>query len=349
MTVAYAPQVDEHSLSYEHDAFTADRDMAWPPRVSIGLPVYNGEAFIRQTLDSVQAQTFTDFELIVSDNASSDRTVEIVQEYMQRDARIKLFENDQNRGATYNYNRVLTLASGEYFRWIAADDVIRPEFLAAAVSELDANPSVVLAYAKAAFIDEHDRVLYPFDDVMRLKPWSTYAVRRAGQMLRAVFTNGSAANVIVFGLARTAALRSIRPLGNYFGCDYAIVTDMALLGELREISPIMAFYRRHQESSSTYNRPSAASQQVFLDPGVSGRVRQEIQLRRRYFEIFRGIARARLSLFERFIIMLIAVYLIFQRIGWRIGYELRQVSKRATSLHSVEMADGERLHWSEFS
>src|SRR5580704_17148522 len=101
--------------------------MSSSPRVSLALPVYNGEEFLHQAIDSLLQQTFDDFELIVSDNASTDRTAEICAEYVARDSRIRYYRNSENIGVVRNYNRSFQLAQGEYFRWNAADDVSAPE------------------------------------------------------------------------------------------------------------------------------------------------------------------------------------------------------------------------------
>jgi glycosyltransferase involved in cell wall biosynthesis len=320
------------------------------PKVTFGLPVYNGELFISRTLDSLLAQTYQDFEIVICDNASTDRTSEIICNYAARDNRIRSYRNERNMGATYNYNRVLELASGEYFKWIAADDVIRPEFLTRCVEELDSDPSVVLAYSKAAFIDEDDRVIYRFDDVMTIQNWPAPTVARTNQILEAIFRNGSAANVIVFGLARTEALRAIRPLGNYFGPDFTIVTEMALHGKIQQVSGVLAFYRRHGGSSSTYRRtPSAAGQQEFLDPSITGRFRQEFQLRRRYFEVFRAIVKSDISLGQRLAIASTACGFIVRRAGWRLSFELRSLLGQPDESLAVKRVDGIGRHWSEFA
>lgn len=93
------------------------------PKVSIGMPVYNGEKYIREALDSLLAQTFTDFELIISDNASIDTTSVICQEYARKDSRICYIRQSQNKGAVANFKFVLDEAVGEYFMWAAHDDV----------------------------------------------------------------------------------------------------------------------------------------------------------------------------------------------------------------------------------
>src|SRR6185436_6923974 len=107
------------------------------PRVSIGVPVYNGERYLAATLDSLLAQTFDNFEIIVSDNASSDRTAQLALEYAERDSRVRYTRNPRNLGAGANYRRAFQLSRGQYFRWSAADDISAPESLARCVEVLD--------------------------------------------------------------------------------------------------------------------------------------------------------------------------------------------------------------------
>lgn len=106
------------------------------PRVSIGMPVYNGEKYIRDALDSLLNQTFSDFELIISDNASTDRTEEICGEYASRDSRISYFRQTENNGAITNFQFVLDHASGEFFMWAAYDDLWSDGFIENAVGSL---------------------------------------------------------------------------------------------------------------------------------------------------------------------------------------------------------------------
>ena len=113
------------------------------PKVSLGLPVYNGENFIAQAIESILAQTFTDFELIITDNGSTDRTPKICEAYAARDRRVAYSRNPENLGAAPNFNRAFALSSGRYFKWVAHDDLIAPEFLARCVKVLDNDPSVV--------------------------------------------------------------------------------------------------------------------------------------------------------------------------------------------------------------
>ena len=124
------------------------------PRVSVGLPVYNGERFIAEALSGILEQTFEDLELIISDNGSTDDTRAICREFVARDKRVTYYRNEQNLGLSWNYRRVFELSSGAYFKWAAYDDVCAPTFIARCVDALDRDPRVVLAHAKASIINE---------------------------------------------------------------------------------------------------------------------------------------------------------------------------------------------------
>lgn len=125
-------------MTQQHDKRTAT------PTVSIGMPVYNGEKFIRKALDSLLAQTFTDFELIISDNASTDETQSICEEYASRDKRIRYVRQFNNTGPVANFLFVLNEACGKYFMWAACDDMWNRHCLEKYVNVLDLNPDVLL-------------------------------------------------------------------------------------------------------------------------------------------------------------------------------------------------------------
>ena len=99
------------------------------PKVSIGMPVYNGEGYIQSAIESILQQDFTDFELIISDNGSNDKTQAICKQFAQIDSRVIYHRSDRNRGAAWNYNRLFDLSRGEYFKWQAHDDLCRPQFI----------------------------------------------------------------------------------------------------------------------------------------------------------------------------------------------------------------------------
>ncbi len=138
------------------------------PRVTVGLPVYNGEKFLGEAIESVLDQTFEDFELVISDNASTDATEEICRDYAARDRRVRYARAPQNRGAAWNFNRAFELAGGEYFKWLAHDDVIGPRYLARTVEALDHDASLVLCHSQTGIIDgEGELIADPQSDARR--------------------------------------------------------------------------------------------------------------------------------------------------------------------------------------
>ena len=122
--------------------------------VSIGIPVYNGEEYLAETLKSGLAQSVDDFEIVVSDNASTDRTSEICRSYQAKDPRIRYYRNDQNIGGALNFNRVFELSRAPLFHCGACDDLYEPLFLERCVDALDRDAGVVLSHARTKMIGE---------------------------------------------------------------------------------------------------------------------------------------------------------------------------------------------------
>lgn len=124
------------------------------PKVSIGLPVYNGEKFLRNRLENLLSQTFTDFELIISNNASTDNTRSICEEYLKKDKRIRLFHQKKTIDAEKNFHFVLRQAIGDYFVWAAVDDILTIDFLQKHVDVLESNNNLVGSISKLKWFDE---------------------------------------------------------------------------------------------------------------------------------------------------------------------------------------------------
>ncbi|MHB8534197.1 MAG: glycosyltransferase family 2 protein [Sulfuricaulis sp.] len=234
------------------------------PRVSIGVPVYNGERYIAETLDSLVAQTYRDFEIIICDNASTDRTQDVCRSYVERDVRIRYVRNAENIGASRNYKLALDLSCGEYFRWANSDDLFAPEGLARCVDILDREPSVVLAYPKTKFIDERGNVISEYHDEMHMQ--SPMASERFAQVMTKLgYVN------IIYGLMRATILRKTGLLRNFPGGDIPLVAELTLYGKFHEI-PEFLFYRRlHSKASSSYKADVSLTQE-FFDPKTKGRI-----------------------------------------------------------------------------
>jgi len=126
------------------------------PAISIGLPIYNGGKQLPSVLNSILHQTFTEFEIIIGDNASTDHTPNICREFAEKDVRIRYFRHKNNCGALANFNFVLEQSNGEYFVWMAADDVWDKKFLEILYASLKEDPKGVCAFCPYQYIDEED-------------------------------------------------------------------------------------------------------------------------------------------------------------------------------------------------
>jgi glycosyltransferase involved in cell wall biosynthesis len=196
------------------------------PAVSIGMPVYNGEAFIREALDSLLAQTFTDFELIISDNASTDGTEMICREYASNDERIRYVRQPENRGATANFQFVLDEAVGAYFMWAAADDRRHPDFLRFALQVLSDDASVGVVFSGMIVKNLLS------GDITASSSVGFNSTRR--KPLKAFFRLTQMHSSIIYGLCRTHILRQIK-LKNYDYFDFYVCLWFELNSNIRVI------------------------------------------------------------------------------------------------------------------
>jgi len=230
------------------------------PLVSIGLPVHNGEEHLEEALDSILAQTFINFELIICDNASSDRTAEICMKYELNDCRIRYYKSFLNMGAAKNFNRAFQLSQGKYFLWAPHDDIFAPTFLAQAVHILNNCPQIVLCYAKEVGIDEKGKTLgiRPYS----LKGESIYSLERLKSLL--YHDRGSPP---IFGLIRSRVLRETALIGSYNGSDQVLLAELILRGQFYEL-PTVTFYHREHKGRSVYVNPDRYSVTAWFDPTV---------------------------------------------------------------------------------
>jgi glycosyltransferase involved in cell wall biosynthesis len=218
--------------------------------VSVGMPVYNGEAFLAAAIESILAQTLTDFELIISDNASTDGTGDICQRYAESDPRIRYFRQPENLGASPNYNFTFHQASGRYFRWAAHDDVLEPTLLEACVEALEANPDVQLAFPRTLRIDSTGETIGKYPDYSRMRLMSPRPSARFGDMICHMHNC-----VAFFGLSRRAVLAGTILHPPHEDADRHLLAQLALKGPLYEV-PEYLFKRR--------DHPGAYSQSVRL-------------------------------------------------------------------------------------
>jgi glycosyltransferase involved in cell wall biosynthesis len=229
--------------------------------------VYNGEAYLEQAIRSLLAQTFTDFELIICDNASNDRTAEICQAYASLDDRVCYYRNPENIGAARNHNRVFQLSSSEYFRWAAYDDLCAPQYLERCVAALDAHPSAVLCYPKTRVIDSQGALVGSHEEGLSLLSNDPAERYRAYQKR---FRDIGWCDPM-FGLMRSKALEKTRLHGSFNSSDVILLGELALLGTIHEI-PEYLFFRRIHPRVSTRANPTPAALAEWFDPENRGRV-----------------------------------------------------------------------------
>lgn len=213
------------------------------PIITIGMPVLNGEKYIHAAIESVLSQTFTDLELIVSDNASTDQTREIAEGFAHSDSRVKVVSHAETIGAHHNYNSIVPLARGEFFKWAAHDDLLEPTFLESCWKVLNDNPSVVLAYTRMKIIDENGEPVGERSSsfTYRDAPPSVRFRRYIGDRHR---------SEPVFGLQRLDVLRKTPLLGHYPGADWTFLAELALTGEFVQIDQQLFLNRDHADRST---------------------------------------------------------------------------------------------------
>lgn len=263
------------------------------PRVSIGLPVHNGDLFLEEAIESILSQTFTDFRLIIVDNASTDATSEIARQAARHDERVRYVRNTENIGAAANFNKAFRHATGPYFKWAAADDVCRPTFLDRCVELLDSDPDAVLAYPDPLFVNASGTPL-PYSEKHRAyiddngKAWywrmehrhrltSMNPIDRFDQILLRTYVCQE-----IFGLIRRDALEGTPLIDEYYGSDKVLLANLALKGRFRRV-PEELFVRRCHRGQSGYK--SARERETW----ITGHSRK-ITLAQ--WKVFRGYARS---------------------------------------------------------
>ena len=209
------------------------------PRVSIGLPVYNGERYLAEAIESILAQSFSNFELIICDNRSTDKTPEICQKYASHDLRIRYFRNDHNLGASPNYNRTFSLSNGDYFKWIAHDDVLTKDYLKKCLAALEANPHAVLCQSLIQYIDTNGENLGIYDSRLHGTEAVQASIRFAAITLLPHPCNE------VFGLIRKNGLVKKDPMGTFHGGDRALLAELALCGQFIQLREPLSKMRLH--------------------------------------------------------------------------------------------------------
>jgi glycosyltransferase involved in cell wall biosynthesis len=217
-----------------------ESDRSSRPCVSIGMPVFNGDRYVADAIESILQQDFGDLELIIHDNASTDRTEAICRELAEADARIRYFRNPRNLGAAANYNLCFGQARGTYFKWAAHDDTLAPGYLRRTVAALEAKPEAVLCTVGVAEIDAMGVVLRTYiNDFPGIG--SASPARRFGALIH---TRHQCEDF--FGLFRREALVGSELHGAYNGSDRVLLAEMALRGPWVSVQDPLFVHREHE-------------------------------------------------------------------------------------------------------
>lgn len=219
------------------------------PRLTIGVPVHNGGRYLRETLDSLLAQTYTDFELILSDNASTDDTEEICRSYAEADSRVVYVRSDKDVGAAGNFNRLVELADTELFKWATADDVCKPELVERCIEQLDRDPGIVLASVRTVFMDEAGVPIRNLDP-----GWDLRSENVCERFKAVVYAGGHWVNAdALAGVVRLDALRRTTLMPRYQGGDKRTIAELSLMGRFYEVPEYLYLRRLHPSSSGQHN------------------------------------------------------------------------------------------------
>ena len=196
------------------------------PQITVGMPVYNEEAFVGAAIESLLAQTFTDFRLIIADNCSTDGTAQICEEYARRDGRVSFHRHAENLGSLANFQHVLEFADTPYFMWAGSHDLWAPNYLERLRMVLETNPDAVLAYGPTRVIDGFGNTT-----IERISHEPSYVqhspIKRACNV---VLTLGLCN--MFYGMHRTRVIQSSRLDVRSVGCDQVILMELALRGKI---------------------------------------------------------------------------------------------------------------------
>jgi len=264
------------------------------PRVSIGMPVYNGAKYLEIALDSILAQTFTDFELIISDNASTDGTQAICERYRDRDSRIQYHRNERNMGASWNFNRVYALSRAPYFKQAAHDDVLAPTFLERCVELLDRDPSVVMAYPRTILIDGDGREIQRTEGTLDLRHERPH---ERFQAFHHTFGDWSICHPI-FGVMRKAPVANREILPAYIASDMVLLCELALHGKICELPDYLFSLRWHAGAYTVANKPYSL-RALWFDPKLANSIQIPLTYYRWLYEYVRMISVVKMSAYER--------------------------------------------------
>jgi len=272
------------------------------PKVSVGMPVYNGEEFIGDAIKSILGQSFRDIELIICDNASDDATGEICRKIAASDNRVRYHANSSNIGVTDNYNKTLEYARGEYIKWASCNDYCANDLIERCVTVLDRRPDAVLCYPKTRLFDINIADAKDCEDNLDLQQEDS--VSRFERLV-----DYSQLNNAMNGVIRTDALRRTRLLKSFWSSDFILLAELCLQGKFVEV-PERLFYRRINSLSHSSLQTDSEILRRFW-PNNKGAL--AFRTSRLHWEYLTAVFCARLSFSQKRKLYLI----LLKRLNWR--------------------------------
>ncbi len=235
-----------------------------PPLLTIGMPVYNGENFIARAIESILSQSFTDFHLLICDNASTDATAEICHDFADREPRILYLKNSGNIGAAANFNKVFHEGKGKYFKWAAHDDELAPGYLEKCVAVLEQDDTSVLCHSQVNVIDATGKTIQhdPIDPYLCN---SDSASQRFNGLIRTDLDNYE-----VFGVIRRNVLQKTPLIGCYIASDRTLRAELGLHGKFTILSEPLFLCRDHP-ARSIRAMPTHRTRGEWFSPNLKGR------------------------------------------------------------------------------
>jgi len=299
------------------------------PLISIGMPVYNGDRFLSESLESLLNQDYQNFELIISDNASTDNTADICKQYIERDNRIKYYRNNVNIGAMANFNKVLKHATASYFMWAAHDDVWEPSFISDLIKILNSDESIGLAFCKFDNIDKKGRQIKMYPKILRLISLEKNKNKFYDVYNFILFNEEDGKANLIYGLMRTGIIKKIGGIIHFdkgnFGIDNLTLFRLLLEGKFI-ISNKLLFHKRIHTINNIKQKRYTISEYFFkIDQPVHNICKYFLEIHRYFLGYRQIVSMSSLSLHHK---MILQMLITFREIMWPIRTSVRVLAHR---------------------
>ncbi|EIT84620.1 glycosyl transferase family protein [Fictibacillus macauensis ZFHKF-1] len=212
-------------------------------KITIGLPIYNGEKYLSEALDSLLAQSYQDYIIVIYDNGSNDATEEICRAYAQQDDRISYVRHERNRGTVVNFNELVYQTTTEYFMWAACDDLWSPNYIEKCLAQLEKHPTAVMCQSDIQYMDKDGHITSVTSHFMDTTDLTV--MERMEECLR--FRSW-----IIYGLYRTEQLKKTRILTEIYGADIVLGVEVLLLGDVVKAEEVYLSYRVQPKTTEEY-------------------------------------------------------------------------------------------------